>query len=284
MNFRHNKKRNVGLLSEFFSLSISNAVVQKDEETVDKAINLWKKSFAPGTELHKEFLAFKALHEARLKDKTVADRLLQQVKTFVKQQNPRRLEEEKTTLIKEVNFALKDSGFWNRNVTDYKVCATIQVLFSHWRGQNLLETIQNVYHLEDTVLDWMTQDKPVPQGNPQMLSLTESDISGLVFDLMTEKFNKKYAGFTTEQKNILRYYLSPNPTHQRKLQETLKAISESVERCVSHASGSEDVKAPLLEKVESIASAAREYDLHHPTDEAIGFFLAAAKFEKEFLT
>lgn len=282
MNFKHNKKRNIGLLTEFFSLHISNAVLRQNGEDVDRAIALWKKRLASGTELNKEFLAFKSLHEANFSNKEVADRLLSQVRTFVRQQNTRRLEEEKTALIQEINFGLKDNEFWHRPVNEYKICASIQVLFNHWRGQTLLENVQNVYQLEDTVLNWMlTENKSA--GNPKYLNMTQDDISGLVFELMTKKFNQKYeTSLNEEQKEIVRLYFGTLPEHKVLLSKKLGEIKTTTERCISQAQQDAEIKKPLLEKLSEVQNLLNEYDVSNPTDETIKFYMSVAKLEKEF--
>lgn len=283
MNFKHNKKRNVGLLAEFFSLHISSAVLQQNEKEVDRAIALWKKYLAPGTELNKEYLAFKSLYEARLKNKDVADRLLNQVKTFVRQQNTRRLEEERTAFIQEVNFGLKDEQFWHRPVNDYKICASIQVLFNHWRGQSLLETVQNAYQLEDTVLEWVMSESKQPAGNPEYLNMTQDDISGLVFELMTKKFNSKYADALNEdQKDIVKLYFGTLPEHRQELSSKLNEMKSVTFDCIDRAHEVPEVKKPLLEKLHEIKNLLNEYDVSNPTDETIKFYMSVAKLEKEF--
>ena len=76
MPFRHNKKRNIGLLSEFFSRYIANALVEKRYKDIEKAKNIWTEYVNPKTEIYKELSMFNALYNSSLKNKEICCSLM----------------------------------------------------------------------------------------------------------------------------------------------------------------------------------------------------------------
>ena len=106
MPFRHNKKRNVGLLSEFFARYIAKALLEKRFDDIEKAKSVWNKFVNPKTEIYKEFSYFNSLQNSSLKNREIAFNLLETVKHKTKKQNQKKLDEEKSRFIDEINNQL----------------------------------------------------------------------------------------------------------------------------------------------------------------------------------
>src|SRR3970040_2790098 len=99
MTFKHNKKRNVGLSSEFFSRYIASAFIDGRHNDITIARKIWEKHLHPKSETYKEFVLFNALHESNLKSKEVAYSLLNKAKDICKNQSQEVLDSEKAAII-----------------------------------------------------------------------------------------------------------------------------------------------------------------------------------------
>lgn len=283
MAFKHNKKRNIGLVTEFVAQHISHCVLRQDEQAVDKAITLWKNTLRPGTEMNKEFVAFNTLMSSRLKNKEIALKLMEQVKSHVKALDSKKLEAEKSSFIQSINFKLNDGEFWNRSVNEYKQLASVQILLNHWKGETLLESAGELASLEENVLEWLLREKKEVEGDPSFLSMTKEDIDGLAYQIMTNKFNSKYESTLNEdQKEIIRLYFGNTSEHRAQLVEKLSEIKSKALVIFEDARKQEDFKKPLLEKLNSIRSILNDYDTTQLNEATIKMYMIVSKFEKEY--
>src|SRR5574343_469764 len=97
----HNKKRNTGLLNEFFARHIAKCIVEKNYDGANKAKSLYTKYFGNNTELSKENYLFNVLYNTTIRNKSVASSLMEKVKHSCRKQDNERLNREKTKLIHE---------------------------------------------------------------------------------------------------------------------------------------------------------------------------------------
>ena len=145
MTRNHNKKRNIGLMYELLLRYISSSLVENRKKDAQTALDIVSNRFAHNTELYKEFRLFNALAKSTVSDTSVAAAILSEAKSAVRRFNIEKIDGEKSSLIREVNHKLDDSGFYHRRVPDYKIYATIQTLINEWKkgdSSDLSLTIQ----------------------------------------------------------------------------------------------------------------------------------------------
>lgn len=284
MTLKHNKKRNVGLLSEFFARYIGFCVIEHRDADLKKARELFQRHFHKGTDLHRELKLFTALYETKLTTKESASSLISQVKEACKLQSQARIDLEKTALLHEINKTFNSESFFNQNVDEYKDYATIQLLLNHWRGGVLLENYQEVAQLEEKVLQRLI--KPVVETKTNILEMGVQEVDGLVLRLMNEKMNRKYNdSLNQEQKQILQMYVfsKNDPGVKARLSEeltkvrtkTLKKLDESL----AHDPEAKKAASKLGEIKEMLL---REYhDTSDPNDKTISFYLSISKLNEE---
>jgi hypothetical protein len=154
MALKHNKKRNCGLLAEFFAQHMAECLVSKKHNKVGIAKNIWDKHVKKGTELQKEIQLFRALYETKLRNEEIALELLKNARKNAKQINSEKLEKEKTELIQEIQKEIRDPRFFNKSIEDYTTYATIQILLNSWIEKPLTEGVINpaITELQDLVL------------------------------------------------------------------------------------------------------------------------------------
>lgn len=291
----HNKKRNVGLLNEFFARYIANALVEQNHNKVEKATQLYRKFFSSKTEIVKEWTLFKALYETNLSSKETAHGLIERVKSASEKLNSPVLESEKTRLIHDINNTLGDKDFFKREVADYKLQASIQVLLNNAREKKLNEAFTELAQIEDSILEHIARPKSQVSGTSKYLEMDnkgiDQEIDALVVKLMSEKFNTKFnADLVDEQRQIVSNYVFSDSSDTSR--GNLKSILENVKNrtlklvdqaLISKKVGDEVLSEHLSKKFVGIKNMLlNEYkDTSKLDDKTITFYMQMVKFEKE---
>lgn len=307
MTIKHNKKRNVGLLNEFFAQYMAIAAVDFRFNDYNKAEAIWKKYFDKKTELGKELSIFENIANSKLKDRNVAFSMLNEARKIVSRQNIQNLEKEKTNLLHEINVRLQDEKFFDRPVENFKINASIQILLNSWRESaemNAKGTLKEssmaalmaanfseLSHIEEKVIDFMVEEKkPLPPFDSSVLENTQEDIDRLVVDIFRQKINEKYSATLNEdQKEIIGLYVFSNNSEESKikLQKKLLHLKETVvknlEKEIREGSSNspkeklKEVKQYIDDKNYNITSSPLNI-----TKNTINFYLAVADLKKEF--
>lgn len=190
---KHNKKRNTAFIYEALVRVITDSIVNKDETTRQKAINLVKKHFKPNSILRRDLECYRSLYETKSSE-TNSRMILVEAKLANRLLDPTGLFKAQTELIKDINTTLGSSTF-NVFVPNYKTLATISQIFS----QNT--TPANKVLLENELMSNMLDASS---------SQTEmKTIDNLVYKTFVDKFNTKYgAELLEEQKSLLTNYIT----------------------------------------------------------------------------
>lgn len=286
---KHNKKRNIGLLSEFLSRHIASCFVDKKDKEIDVAQNIWLSHIGnEKSELAKEHALFNALYRTNVKNKEVAASLMESVKQHCLKQDAKKLDQEKTKLIQEIKSSIKDDDFFSREVSDYRTCATIQILMNSWR-ENSPAALSETTALEDQVLAHLVCENKFPEPDPTVLEMKEQDIDGLVVGIMTEKFNKKYEKTLTEdQKEIVNLYIfSSEKDRLTRLSETLKEVRLTTLSYIDFETRTSENKrvANKLEKVKNLLEGKyRNVEPSKINDDLVAFYMTTSKLREELMS
>jgi hypothetical protein len=245
----HNKRRNSGLLYEFLILSISEALVQDDTRRSNAAVKLIRRYYKPGCELHKEFRLINALVKTTVSSEAVASSILQEAKNAARQHDVSQLDKEKSLLIGAINKSLHDENFYDHQVNEYRILATVQTLINDWRtpGADLGRMAQ----YEDQLVKWLMTEKVSP-ADPDLQD-DQPGNSRLLMKVMMRKLNEKYAGsLSADQKQLLRAYAfstandDPKSIHM-KLQEIKDKLLKEIEQYGQQDEVTEYVNKKLVE-------------------------------------
>ncbi len=249
---RHNKKRNVGLIYELLIQRLSRAIVENDKKKVTIIQGIIKNRFKKGTELYKEFRLFNALVTTSGASEQLAYRILNEAQIASRDHDGKLLDREKSLLIKDVNHKLNEANFYNTKVKNYPVYASAQQLFNGWRGADL--GIAEIAKHEMTVHSWLVRcdDKTSIEDHKT------PHVNNLTFNVMQEKFEKKYgSSLTGEQSELLRLYCEGN---QAGLVACSREISRQLSRQIAkYKKNSRDNF--LVEKVNRVNAAINDQEL-----------------------
>jgi hypothetical protein len=282
---KHNKKRNTGLLYEFFTRYIGKAILENRDGDIQKAKTLLKKHFNRGTDLYKELKLFKALTESHVSNRDQAMHLINRVREIVKSQSQARLDLEKTSLIHEINSNLNADLFFEEAIPNYKELGTIQVLLNTWRDETLKESaVGETVYLEEKLVEYMLESKN-NEKNQKTLQMTTEDVDRLVVNIMTEKVNKKYNNLDREQKEIIQLYVfsKDNPQAQAKLSETLTSVKRRFIGTLAANQHEFEEDKVLNGKLQEVRTQLQR-DYNDPTtitEDMVSFYLGLTKLERE---
>jgi hypothetical protein len=248
MSLYHNKKRDTGLLFEFLIRHISKCLVDNKKEEAAKAAALSKKFFSQGTVLHEEFKLFKIILDTKVKSRLAAQRVVSEVLSENAKINARKLDAEKSKLIKEINYTLKNKDFFGYKIPNYTIYASVHSLFVDERNKKkTLDAIDRI-KIEESIVEHLIRKNDVVVN----VLKTDSNYNNAVYKFVVERFNKKYSDKLNEhQKKLLTkyslYLVSENKGVMKSaIQKEVEDIKQKL-RSIKEDSVSKDVD--LLEKI-----------------------------------
>lgn len=284
---KHHKRRNTGLLYEFFTRYVGKAILENRDSDIVKAKTLLRKHFNRGTDIYKELKLVKALTESKVTTREQAVYAINRVREIVKVQSQARLDLEKTSLIQEINSSLKGADkFFDEMIPNYKQLATVQVLLNTWRDETLKESVvSETLFLEERLIDSMTEAAKTSVKVEDALKMTSEDVDRLVVNLMTEKVNKKYNGLHPEQKQIIQLFVfsKDNPDVQSQLSGMLSELKQRfVVTLSSHLHEFAEDKV-LVKKLEEVKTELQGQfaDTCMITEDMVSFYLGLSKLDHE---
>jgi len=200
---KHNKRRNSLLIYEFLVRAISKSLIDDDKKKSSSALKILRKHFSPGTELYKEFRLMNALAKTTVSSEHTAASILKEAKAASGSFDAKKLDREKSILIRNINHILNDENFYDQHVNEYRTFATIQVLLNEWKSTD--KDLYRVAQYEDQLMKHLVTEKVAPVDT----TITD-DTSGtarLLMKVMTKKLNEKYSGVLNEhQKSLIKAY------------------------------------------------------------------------------
>ena len=207
-NKKHSKIKNTGILFELLTRQITVDVLNDTENS--KAVSILKETFKPNTELGKEYELYKILSEKTYKTTEQANILLSAVIKSRRHLSNRKLRNEKYNLIKTVKESYNAADFFNTRIPGYKLLASIYNVFE---GESLKEKISPVEETDSkvTIIENITKvrrTKRVKDGVQEDLNKQDKDLRLLTYQLLVDKFNKKYSTLNENQRNLLKEYIN----------------------------------------------------------------------------
>ena len=203
---KHSKIKNTGLLYEILTRQVTADILDGRES---KSVNLLRKYFNEETALGKEKELYDILLTNSYKDERRAEKLLEAVVKTRQRISNQDLKKEKYNLIKEISETFSAKDFFNTRVSNYKTLASIYKFF-------LTETTEIDFNPKDVIdtkyniLEGITSKQKVrkPSQLSEILRKEERDTQLLSYEILVDKFNKKYTNLSESQKSLLREYIN----------------------------------------------------------------------------
>ena len=207
MKLKHNKKRNTAFLYEILIREITKSIIQENQERKNKAVFLIKKYFTKNSYLKNELDLYKSLLETKNLKIYTAEKLLFETKKTHKKIDKKKLFNEQTRLINNINKTIGKNVFVNF-VPNYRSLATIYQIFNN----EATPTKERVLLEENIINSLSFSSKNTTDTNDI------KPIDSLIYKQFVDKFNSTYVNLREEQASLLKHFAgSVNPEKRLEL-------------------------------------------------------------------
>ena len=199
--FKHNKKRNSGLVYEFLMRKISESLIDCDRTSYDSSMKIIKRYFSPGTPIDEERQLFEGIMSVKGVSEPVARGVIVEIRKEAKKLDHKIIDIKKSNVIKEIHKEFGAELFSKYKLDDYKVYASIQLLINSCNpSSSINENIQRI-QLEESLVSFMTlkHKDDIASGET---------IDDLVYSMAVNNFNSRYVDLSEGQKRFLSEYTS----------------------------------------------------------------------------
>jgi len=224
----HNKKRNTAFLYEVLLREGTKAALEKNITRAKEIKSIIVEYFSQKTELYKELELYSSLKDNTVEEE-LAESFLKEVENRYFRLNPTKIFNEQSRLINKINKSLGQNVF-NNFVPNYKDLATISLVF------NPKTKVKDKILLEKVILEKIkiVNDKK-EQKNLQ-------PVDNFLLKTFTKKFNEKYSGLLSEQKELLTNYINSFSNNMIEFKVYLNEELDRLKKAVSESMDSEDIK------------------------------------------
>jgi len=229
---KHSKYKNTGILFELLVRKLTSETMTSDKSMT---IDIIKKYFGKNTELAKELQLYNNLIKEQYKSEAYALEYIREVKEAHAKLNQSVLKRQRYNLVKEISQNFVFENISKTRINNYKVLASIYMLFEHSESSNPKQ-IMNCKSI--IVENGLPTSKIVTKSDKVLESYSKEseDMRILSYNLLIEKFNKKYGKLSENQKNLLGQFItSVNDTESFK-QYISKTIPKIKKQLKEHSS------------------------------------------------
>jgi len=265
MAFKHNKKRNSGLVYEFLVRRLGSQLVDQDQDGAHRTVEITERYFSDGEPLAEELELFRAITETRGVSAETARRVLGEVARQAAKQDAKVLDIKKSNLIKELNHTFGRDFFDKHRLPEYRLLASIQIYIDSHRGKRLAESFQAI-QLEDGMVKWMTSVPPKPEKEPI------EKVDDLVCTMARKRFTEKYGDtLNVGQKALLESYVqSLVKENSADLQKKVNTDKNAIAKLLVGSYKMKEIQEDRVMKQRFVEAAKRLSELDATrTDEAV---------------
>ena len=277
---KHNKKRNIGIIYELLLRNISYNLIENNISEVKATTKIIEKYFHKKTALFKEFRLVNALINSEVRNTEAAAAILTEAKQAARRTDAAKINKEKSSLIRDINYRIKNKSFYYSNVPNYIDYANIQNLVNEWRKKDS-SNLKKLVDLESKAIDILIKEKRKKDIFVEKKNLDSSHADKLVVKLMTEKINSKYSDMSTEQKEIIKNYALYNNEFSR--DKLVAFLGEHKQQCLIKLKEFEKNNSNVFikKKIDSVSSKIKLLNENDVTDVSIVKFMTLSNLIKE---
>ena len=225
MQINHSKYKNTGILFELLIRQITNDTLDSKDS---QATNILKKYFVK-TELGREYKLYETLLKKTSLTETKANIITNTLLDSSKSLNRGVIKRQKYNLIKEIQNHYDLNEFFNHKLPNYKVHAAFYTLLEIFNSTNQIDPEQ-IINNKVTILEHLTaaQIKATKIKDEVMSEFEKSDkdVRFIAYKMLLENFNVKYDTLHTNQKTILKEYITSVDNTSRLKEFYINKINE----------------------------------------------------------
>ena len=204
---KHSKYKNTGIL---FELLVRQATSDLMSNKNPISVKIFKRYFT-NTELSREYDLYNNVLNAPKLNEAKADILISTITEQAKKLDRAKLDKEKYNLIKEVKKHYDLDNFFKAKIDAYKIYASVYTLIEATVSKVTTDTKQIITNkltlLEHITKESLTERKVASKVVEEFMK-EDKEIRVLAYKILVEKFNDKYSGLSTEQRDLLREYIN----------------------------------------------------------------------------
>ena len=246
---KHSKIKNTAILFELLTRQITVDVLNSKENT--SAVKILKEFFNPKTQLGREYELYKVLLEKKYRNSDQASILLEAVIKNRRKLSNRSLKNEKYNLIKTIKETYDINEFFKSRIPNYKVLASIYNVFE---GESNKENFGPIVETDSklTIIENITTKKhSKSKKSNNIVENQDKDLRLLTYQLLVEKFNKKYSNLNKNQRNLLKEYIN-NLSNTNSLREFIDNEVKKVKKSLKRHLNRVDDKITKIKLTEAI--------------------------------
>ena len=248
---KHSKIKNTGILFELLTRQIT-ADVLAGKST--KSVSILKKYFNETTELGKELELYKLLSEKHYQSEIRANDLLNVVVKQRQKLSNSNLRREKYNLIKSIKENYNVTDFFDGRIPNYRILASIYNVFQSETTDEKFKT-DHIVNSRFTVLENITSKKvdgkKIKEKVLSEYSKSDKDLRLLAYQILVDKFNKKYKTLDESQKSLLKNYIN-NVSNTNSLREYVDIEVSKIKKELKNHLPKVDDKITNIKLTESI--------------------------------
>ena len=223
---KHSKVRNTGILFELITRQITADIIENKDGL---AVGLLKKYFSPNTQLGKEYELYKVLTTENYKSESKANNLIDAVLKTYNKINRSQLRREKYNLVSEIKNSYSVDQFFMARIPNYKVYASIYKLFESLTTTDPSTETNSKFTIIESITKKKRKHLKTESKTLETYKKSEKDLRLLTYQVLVEKFNKKYKTLSEQQKGLLRKYIN-NISNTNQLKEFVEKESIKVKK------------------------------------------------------
>lgn len=204
---KHSKYKNTGIL---FELLVRQATSDLMSNKNPISVKIFKKYFT-NSELSREYDLYNTVLNSPKLNETKAEVLVNTITEQAKKLDRAKLDVEKYNLIKEVKKHYDLDNFFKAKIDAYKIYASVYTLIEATVSKVTTDTKQIITNkltlLEHITKESLTERKVASKVVEEFMK-EDKEIRVLAYKILVEKFNDKYSGLSTEQRDLLREYIN----------------------------------------------------------------------------
>jgi hypothetical protein len=203
----HSKIKNTIILFELLTRQVTADVISGKDPS--PALKILKEFFKPTTQLAKELVLYQTLIKEKYKGKEKADALIETILQLRNRVDKAALAKEKYNIVKEIKHNYDLKAFFETNISEYRIYASIYNLFEGISFSNPTQSVDARF----TITEHLTRKQVHKVPDETQLVVEEykrqdEEIRLLAYKLMLDKFNEKYTRLGARQKLILKEYIN----------------------------------------------------------------------------
>lgn len=267
----HSKFRNTSILFELLVRKIASDTISGVESG---ALNIIKEFFNKKSEISKELELHRTILEDKFQDKAKAEKFLDLVLEYRKKIDEKKLSNEKYQLVKKINETFDAVDFFKARVSNYKILASLHVLFESAIGKNLLP--KDIINSKYTILEHITTkpSEKLEEIKNEVIDeymQMDEDIRLLAYKMLVDKFNSTFGESLNEQQKLLLQKYINNITDSTSLREY---VDQEIVK----------IKVFLAEKLETVEDDVTKIKLKEVTEQIPNFLQGTIINENHILS